>query len=111
MSLRRLSMTREITIPASGTDSNAFYFGDWAMGILHLPGTMTGDAITFKAAPAENGTYNVVKKSDGTAAGSSVTAASDGVPIPAECAGALWLKVVSDAAEDTARTIQVSLKG
>lgn len=96
--------TQTFTIASGQTVSNAVDLGDNTLVGLQL-GTMTGTAITFQASTSLTGTYVAVKGSDG--ASISYTTASDTyVAIqPAILAGVRFIKLVSNGAEGSTRTI------
>ena len=92
------------TIASGQTVSNAVDLGDNTLVGLQL-GTMTGTAITFQASTSLTGTYVAVKGSDGASI-SYTTASNTYVAIqPAILAGVRFIKIVSNGAEASDRTV------
>lgn len=98
----------ETIIPSAGTDSavvtvpyNATLLG------IHLPASMTGTSLKFKASKNESATAFVIKKDDGSADYSiTIGSAAAYHPIDANIfEGVEFLTVVSGSAEGAARTL------
>lgn len=104
-----VSPSATVTIANGDTESNAIDLGELAIVGMQTPASMTGTAITFKAS-ADNSTFVVVKKIDGSTY-SMVTASSQYYVIPpADLAGIRYLKVVSGSAETGAKIISLMVR-
>ena len=104
-----LNMASNALIEADGTTSGPVDLTEWLLAGFMLPDTFTGTALTFEAAPTEDGTYRSVTNSSGTAI--SVTVATDAHVLiePQTFAGVRWLKIVSGSTEGADRTIGLVL--
>ena len=105
--------TVSATIANTATKSGAVATGGMALVGIYMPAAFTGTTITFEVHNQETGTYNPVKKSDGTALTYTVdNAAVSYVAIdPSYFYGVFYLKVVAGSAQGASRTLTLALKG
>ena len=110
----RDSRVLTVTIPASGSLSDAFDMGPFAGGYLVMPAAWTSASIAFKVAPEAGGTYVALYKESALVelGGSTVSVAGG---LPADLAGCRYVKLFSETAgsdvnQGAARTFTVVLK-
>jgi len=110
----RDSRVLTVTIPASGSLSDAFDMGPFAGGYLVMPAAWTSASIAFKVAPEAGGTYVALYKAAALVelGGSTVDVA---YLLPADLAGCRYVKLWSEKAgsdvnQGAARTFTVVLK-
>lgn len=95
------------TILATGTKTGAIGFGSFSRGIIILPATFQGTALTFEV--SVDG-INFVALNDNSGAISITVAQGKAYALPAALAGTLYFKIVSGSTENADRVIQLALK-
>lgn len=100
-----------LTIPASGTTSNALYLKGFELSGILLPATFTGTAVSFLASYDGTNFYPLKTTTAGTTLSYTVTQNTFAAIAPADFAGVLYLKIVSNATEAAARTLKLSIRG
>jgi hypothetical protein len=101
-----IGTTQQITIANGQTASAAIDLGGNTLVGLIIPAAFTGTALTFSASDAIDGTYSVVKGSDGASVSYTVAQGTYVVIQPAVLAGIRFLKVISGSSEGGARVIK-----
>ena len=104
--LQRLSRQQGVTVATAVADSEEILFGNYSMGMVHVPSGSTITQLTWYDAPVRGGTYLTSYDADGVAVTQTVVAARS-YPIPLALAGAVALKIVGDAEG----SVDVTLKG
>jgi hypothetical protein len=111
LKLNRKSHYQEATIAVGGTASSVVTLDGFAMGMIHMPSTLEGTALTFTVAPTYGGTYVAPEDSSGNAIAVTVEA-SKAYAIPEALFGAPFLKLVMGTTQTTTDTvIPVTLRG
>lgn len=101
-----------VTIAASATTSNETPTTGFCLCGVYIPATFTGANISFLVAPVAAGPYVVLNSiKDGSPLSYPVTQNTYCAIDPRDFAGIAFLKIVSDATEGSARTLNCSLKG
>lgn len=99
-----------VTIPSSGTTSNAIDIGGLTLKAIITPGTLTGTAIKITASDSLGGTYVPVYVAPGTSELSLTVAPSRLIAVPYDVSGLRYIKIVSGSTEAAARTITLLLQ-
>jgi hypothetical protein len=111
LKLNRASNTQTVTIAVGGTASDALVLDGYAMGMIHLPSTLEGTALTFTVCPTFGGSYQAVEDSSGNAISLTVEA-SKSYAIPEALFGAPFAKLVMGSTQTTTDTvIPVTMRG
>jgi hypothetical protein len=111
LKLNRKSHYQEATIAVGGTASDVVVLDGFAMGMVHLPSTLEGVALTFTVAPTYGGTYVALEDSAGNSVSLTVEA-SKAYALPEAIFGAPYCKLVMGSAQTTTDTvIPVTLRG
>lgn len=109
--LLREATVQSVTIAAGAATSSAFVVDGFAIGMVHLPSTFDGTAITFTVCATAGGTYVPYEGSDGSAV-SITTSASNAFALPEGLFGTRYAKLVSGSNQaDTDTVITITTKG
>jgi hypothetical protein len=104
------------TIASGGNLSDAFDFRAYTMGLIHMPAAWTAASIGFKVCNTAGGTYLPLYDKNGSLVQITSPAASKAYALPAELAGAHFVKLWSqdgtgsNSNQAAARTLVVDLK-
>jgi hypothetical protein len=111
LKLNRASNTQEATIAVGGTASSVVTLDGYAMGMIHMPSTLEGTALTFTVCDTYGGTYIALEDSAGNAVAVTVEA-SKAYALPEALFGAPYAKLVMGSTQTTTDTvIPVTLRG
>lgn len=111
LKLNRANSTATVTIASGATESGVLTLDGYAMGMIHLPSTYDGTALTFLVSPTYGGTYVALEDSSGAAVSLTVEA-SKAYALPEALFGAPYCKLVSGTSQTTSDTvIPVTLRG
>jgi len=92
---RRASVLEGVAITASASTTAEIDMRMWAGGIIIMDASAAAVSFTFYVAEQRGGTYMQLYTTNNVAVALTV-AASRAYPIPDECFGAHWLKIVGD---------------
>jgi hypothetical protein len=104
LKLNRESKTQYATIAVGATESDALTLTGFAMGMIHMPSTLEGTALTFTVSDTKTGTYAAPELSDGNAISLTVEA-SKSYAIPEALFGAPYAKLVMGSSQTTTDTV------
>lgn len=107
----RQSKRAALTIASSAALSTAFHFAG-GLGLVLMPAAWTAANIGFKVCDTEGGTYLPLYQDDGSTLVEIASPAADtAYTLPAELAGATWVKLWSQdgAGSDTNQAAERSL--
>ena len=96
----------DFSLTSSLGTTTEIYYGPFKSGILNFPSTTTVTTVSVYVANEAGGTYNLLRDASGAAKSITVpNPATNGaaVQIPAEADGALYLKLVGNAADANAK--------
>jgi hypothetical protein len=111
LKLNRKSHYQEATIAVGGTASDEVVLDGYAIGMVHMPSTLEGTALTFTVAPVSGGTFVALEDSSGNAVSLTVEA-SKAYALPEAIFGAPYAKLVMGSTQTTTDTvIPVTLRG
>jgi len=116
MDITRERNTVTVTIVNGKALSNAFDFSYLTMGVLHMPSAWTAASIGFKVSSESGGTFQPLYDQDGGLVQISSPAAGKAYALPAELAGAMYVKLWSqngsgtDTNQGAERSIVLDLK-
>ena len=100
---------KTVTIPSSGTLSDAFDTGGGKISAIIRPATIDGTNLSFQASETSDGTYNDVEN----AFGNVMTIAKGSSPViqlsPDDFRGFRYFKLKSDTTETAAREFKIIL--
>lgn len=97
-------------IANGATASEAIPVDDVSSGSFSIPAAFTGTAVTFTGSDTADGTFVAIYNAS-NAAVSITVAINRAYPLPAECFGFKFIKIVSGSSEAAERTIKVTTKG
>ena len=97
--------TLTASISASGTTTPAMDLGGTTLLGIQLPAAFTGTSISFQAATALGGTYQVVIDGSGSVVSKTVAQGKHLMLDPSEFAGLQFIKIVSSATEAAQRDL------
>lgn len=96
----------DATIAISSTTTGAIDLGGTSLVGLQLPASLDATSLSFTVATAIDGTYQTLIESSGSALSATVSAGKYLIVDPADFAGIRYMKIVSNATESAARTIE-----
>ena len=99
MSINRFSSALSLTIGTTTAATDALLFGEFTMGMIHVPAGASVATLTWYTCATEKGTYLAAYDEHGLAVTQTV-AAERAYPIPLSLAGAAFLKPVGDVAQE-----------
>lgn len=107
----KVSMSRSLTIPESGTTSDAIFLGKLDLVGFRMPASFTGTFISLASGDSLDGDYQIVQDGEGADYTIPVTPGKTiSISNLALVANIQFLKLVSNASEASAREITLALR-